>query len=533
MNKYIILGVIVAVVVLVISMGYVKAPTDVAYIISGIKKKPRVLLGRAGIRIPFLERKDTLLVRQISIDIKTNEAIPTQDFIGVNVDAVAKVHVISEQDVNVDSNGNYLDGVVVDENTHKITKAMAESAMKNFVNMNEKQIIEALTDSLQGNMREIIGTQTLKSLCNDRKGFGDQVQEKAQKDMNALGIEIMSCNIQSIRDEKDLINALGQDNMSKIQKDASIAKAQADAEVAIAQAEAQKKANDAKVASETEIARKQTELAITKANLQVESDTKRAEADAAYKIQEQTQRRTIEITASEADIAKQNKAIELKEKEALVKERELDANIKKQADAEKYAKQQQSDAELYARQKQAEAELFEVQRQAEARKAQAEAEAYAKKQNAEAVKVQGEAEAEAIRAKGIAEAEAIDKKAEAMKKYGNAAIAEMAFKVLPDMAEAIAKPVASIDKLSIIDGGTGNGANSMYSMVTGGMEKVIESVRETTGIDLKEVINANTYDAKVNRNVNITSPEIAKEVSESVSKTVKDTLEKSSETEQD
>ena len=103
---------------------------------------------------------------------------------------------------------------------------MVTAAMKNFLNMKEDEIRDALTDSLQGNMREIIGTQTLKDLCNDRKGFGDQVQEKAQKDMNALGIRIVSCNIQKLEDEKGLIIALGQDNMSKIQKDASIAKAQ-------------------------------------------------------------------------------------------------------------------------------------------------------------------------------------------------------------------------------------------------------------------------------------------------------------------
>lgn len=161
---------------------------------------------------------------------------------------------------------------------------MANAAMKNFLNMNEDQIRDALTDSLQGNMREIIGTQCLKELCNDRKTFGDEVQAKAQKDMNALGIWIESCNIQKIEDENNLITALGQDNMSQIQKDASVAKAQADRDVAIARAQAQKDANDAQVIAETEIAQKQTELAIKKAELKKESDIKKAEADAAYKI---------------------------------------------------------------------------------------------------------------------------------------------------------------------------------------------------------------------------------------------------------
>ena len=140
--------------------------------------------------------------------------------------------------------------------TKRITTEMANAAMKNFLNMNEDQIRDALTDSLQGNMREIIGTQCLKELCNDRKTFGDEVQAKAQKDMNALGIWIESCNIQKIEDENNLITALGQDNMSQIQKDASVAKAQADRDVAIARAQAQKDANDAQVIAETEIAQK-------------------------------------------------------------------------------------------------------------------------------------------------------------------------------------------------------------------------------------------------------------------------------------
>lgn len=494
---------IVVLVAIVFLTGYVKAPTNEAYIISGLKKEPKVLIGRASVKIPFFERKDSLIIKQISIDIKTGGYIPTQDFIGVDIDAVAKVHAITYRDVTVDEKGNWLPHVDQASNPPRITMAMAQAAMKNFLNMNEDQIRQALTDSLQGNMREIIGTQTLKDLCNDRKGFGDQVQDKAQKDMNALGIWIVSCNIQKLDDEKGLIIALGQDNMSKIQKDASIAKEQADAEVKIAAANARKTANDADVEADTEIARKQNELAITKANLQIEADRKRAEADAAYKIQEEEQRRAIEVAEANANIARQEREIELKQKEVAVKEQELDATIRKQAEAEKYAKEQAAQAELFERQKKAEAELFEEQKKAEARKAQAEADAYAEKQKAEAVKALGDAEAEAIKAKGLAEAEAMDKKAEAMAKYGRAALTEMVVGVLPEMAKAIAEPVASVDKISIIDGGAGGGTNSMYNMVTGGLQKTIEAVKETTGLDLVEVMRADTYDAKVKKELTV------------------------------
>lgn len=373
--------------------------------------------------------------------------------------------------------------------------------------------MEALVDSLQGNMREIIGTISLKDLCNDRKSFGDQVQEKAQVDMNRLGIEIISCNIQHVEDQNDLIIALGQDNMAAIQKNASIAKANADRDVAIAQAQAAKESNDAQVLAQTEISIKQNELSIKKSELKTIEDTKKAEADAAYEIQKEAQRKTIEITKTEADIARQEKEVDLKKREADVKEQSLNAEIRKKAEADKFAKQQEADAQLYQRQRNAEAEKFEKQQEAEARKAQAEAELFAKKQEAEGIRAVGEAEAKAIEAKGIAEAEALEKKADAMKKYGQAAMVEMIVNALPEMAKAIAEPLSTIDKVTIIDGsgnGGESGVGSMGAYVPQVLAKTIESVKETTGIDITEIMRANTYDAKVNKNVNLTGIDTVK-----------------------
>lgn len=476
-------GIIILVAILVISViasGYVKSPPDRAFIISGYRKEPKILIGRAGIKIPFLERKDTLLLKQISIDIKTNGYVPTLDFIGVDIDAVAKVRI------KPDAEGIKL-------------------AMKNFLNMEEPEIVNALTDSLQGNMREIIGTVSLRELNTDRKKFGDEVQTKAQTDMNALGIEIISCNIQKIEDEKGLINALGQDNMSQIQKDASIAKARADRDVAIAEAEAAREANDARVEADTIIAEKNNELAIKKADLKKISDAKQAEADAAYSIQEQEQRKSIEIATANANIAKQEREIELKKKDVEVTEQTLEAEIKKKAEADKFARLQVADADLYERQKKAEAELFEKTKNAEARKVEADAAIYAKKQEAEGIQAVGEAEARAIEAKGVAEAEALEKKAEAMAKYGKAAMMEMIVKALPEMAKAIAEPLSTIDKVTIIDSGSGeSGVGSMGGYVPQVLAKTIESVKETTGLDITEIMKADTYDAKVNKNVHVT-----------------------------
>ena len=473
-----IVGAAAAVIAIIVS-GYVKAPPDRAYIISGVKKTPKILIGRAGIKFPFFERKDTLVLKQISIDIKTNGYVPTLDFIGVDIDAVAKVRLKTDAD-----------GIKI--------------AMKNFLNMSEDSIAAALTDSLQGNMREIIGTVRLKELNTDRKKFGDEVQEKAQTDMNALGVEIISCNIQKIEDEKGLIVALGQDNMSQIQKDASIAKAQAERDVAIAEAEAKRMANEAEVAAQTEIASRKNELRIREAELKRASDVKQAEADAAYQIQQQEQRRTIEVATANANIARQEREIELKRKDVEVTEQTLEAEIKKKAEADRFARQQKAEAELFERQRKAEAEKFEREKAAEARRVQAEADLFAKMQEAEGIRAVGEAEAKAIEARGLAEAEALEKKAEAMKKYGQAAMMEMIVKALPDMAASIAKPLESIDRVTIIDGGSGaSGVDTMGGYVPSVLARTIETMKEVTGLDLVDIMKAGTYDAKVTRNFTV------------------------------
>lgn len=441
--------IIVIAVILILASGYVKAPPDVAYIISGIRKTPRVLIGRAGIKIPFLERVDKLIVRQVSIDIKSEGYIPTNDFIGVDVDAVAKVRVKTDPD-----------GI--------------QLAMKNFLNMREEDFSCAIADSLQGNMREIIGTISLKEICNDRKKFGDEVQAKAQTDMSALGIEIISCNIQRVTDENSLINSLGQDNMSKIQKDAAIAKAEAERDVAIAQAQAAKASNDAKVEAEMQIAQKQNDLSIRKAELKVQEDTKKAEADAAYKIQEQEQNRSIETATVNAQIAKAEREAELKNREVEVKKNALDAEVRAQADAD-----------LYRRQKEAEAQLFERQKEAEARKAEADAVKYAREQEAAGIAAVGAAEADVIRAKSLAEAEGIDKKAEAMKKYGDAAIVEMVMNALPDIAKNVAEPLSKVDKITMY--GEGNSAKLLGDIVNG-TTQVTEGIASGMGIDIRSLL---------------------------------------------
>ena len=457
-----IIAVIVAIFVLVILVtGYKKAPPDTAFIISGLRKK--VIIGKSSIKIPYFERMDKLSLKLIPIDVKTSNAVPTADYINIQVDAAVNIKISSE-------------------------KEKLSLAAENFLNQNTQYIAGIAREVLEGNMREIVGRMRLEEMVSDRQKFANLVKENAEPDLAAMGLDIVSFNVQNFADGNGVIDDLGIDNISQIKKKAAIAKAEAEKEIAVAKAEADKQANDARINAEREIAKKNNELALQKAELQKMEDTKRAEADAAYSIQEQEQRKTIEIATQEASIAKQEKEVVLKQK----------------AEADKFARQQLSEAELYERMKNAEADKFEREKEAEALKATAEAQKFAKEQEAEGIRMVGEAEAEAIRAKGIAEAEAMEKKAIAYQKYNNAAMAEMLIQVLPEIAGKIAEPLTQIDKITIIGGDNSNGVSTVADNVPGVMTKLFETMKDTVGIDLAEIVKAGTYDAKVNRNINFT-----------------------------
>lgn len=460
-NIAVVIGVIVAVLVLVIVVtGYVKASPDTAYIISGLRKEPKVLIGKAGIKIPFLEKKDELNLQLIPIDVKTSNAVPTADYININVDAAVNIKISDEP-------------------------SRLNLAAQNFLNKPVEYIANVAREVLEGNMREIVGRMNLEEMVSDRQKFAELVKENAEPDLAKMGLDIVSFNVQNFVDGNGVIENLGVDNIVKIQKNAAISRAVSERDIAQAQAKASQEANDAKIAAETIIAEKNNELAIKKAELKKVADAKQAEADAAYKIQEEQSRKSIEIATADANIMKQEKEIELRCKDVEVTEQELDAKIKKQAEAERFAAQQRADAELYKRQKDAEAQLFEKQREAEAKKAEAEAVKYQMEQEAAGIQAKGEAEAKAIEAKGMAEAEALNKKAEAMKKYGEAAVMEMYFNMLPKAVEAAAKPLEKVDKITMY--GDGNSAKLVSDIVTTATQ-VSEGMNESMGIDLKSLL---------------------------------------------
>lgn len=488
MSITVLISIIVGVVLLlcVILSSYVKAPPSEAFLISGLSKEPRVLIGKGGFRIPYFERIDKVFLGQMSVDIKTSVAVPTKDFINVNVDAVAKVRVVPNQE------GIRLAG-------------------KNFLNMTQTDIQHQLKDSLEGNMREIIGTLDLVSLNTDRDSFSDQIAQKAGKDMNKLGIEILSCNIQNVNDDQNLIKDLGADNTWRIKKDAAVTKAQSEKEIAIAQAEANKEANDARVTSETAIAERNNELEIKRADLKKEADVKKAMSDAAYAIQEQEQQKLINERTVEAYIAKTKKEQELTEEMIKVRENNLQAEIAKQADAERYKLEVEAaadkkkteldaEAELTLRKRQAEAEAYEAEQKAKAVKAEADAIKYKMLMEAEGIKAVGEAEAAKIKAVGEAEAKALDAKAKAYKNYNDTIkLQEALVEVLPEVAKNVAAPIAALKDVTLYGGGMSQVSENVPVMT----QMVYDTMSAATGVDMKEILKTKTIAAQTDRNFNV------------------------------
>lgn len=474
-------------VIILLASGYTKAPPDMAYIISGVRKKPRILIGQAGIKIPFFERLDKLSLGAIQIDVKTKTAVPTAEYINVRVDSTVAVRVGRSDE-------------------------MIALAAQNFLNINRDTIGAKINDLLEGNVREIVGQMKLTEMVSDRKAFSDKVQANVVPDLAKFGLELVSFNVQNFSDEGGVIDNLGIDNVEQIRKGAAIAKSNATREIAEVEAENDRAMNEAKVKAATEVARQQTAFAIERADLQKKADTEQAKADAAKRIEAENQRKLEEIAIANANLAKQEKEIELKEREVAIKERALEAEIKKTAEAQKFAEQQKADAKLYAVQKAAEAEQFERERKAEAARIEAEkkaaadlalatAEAEAEKKLAEAIEAKGKAEAaaeearglaraKAIQAEGEAEAKAMLEKAEALKQYGDAAREQMnleatkvLYEQLPAIAEAIGKGYAGADIHMI-----GNDSGQLAGNIMGNMTQLIEGFRGA-GVDLPAVFS--------------------------------------------
>lgn len=391
-----VIGIVAALIILFGFLCYKKAPPTEAIVVTGFGlSKPKVVCGKGTFVLPVLQRADRLNMRLLKIDVKTPETgVKTKNGVSLWIDSVVTIQVYSENstvlDEEVKASG------LKDAKAYIMSRQQA--AISNFLGMNEQGINEKVNDVLQGNLREIVSDMTVDQILTNRKQMAVSVIENARPDLAKMGLEVVTFNVQDIRDAVDVqghnhgvIEAIGIEQEELVKKQAEIAR-----DVACAKADAEMAANAKEVEAQTAIAKRNNELQLAKAKLKAEADKAAADADAAGQIQMNLRAKEIKEAEADAEIAKQKKMVDLAAQEAEVQQRKLDAEVRKQADAD-----------LYRRQKEAEAKKYEAERAAEAQK-------FSKQQEAEGIELVGKAEAEAIRQKGLAEAEAMKQKAEAI-----------------------------------------------------------------------------------------------------------------------
>ncbi|MBE6022952.1 MAG: flotillin family protein [Cellulosilyticum sp.] len=522
----IIIGIIL-IIAIILSM-WKKIPQDKAAVITGLKK--RVITGGGGIVIPLLERIDTISLESMKLDVRTNGAMTSQG-VPINTDGVAVIKVRND-------------------------KTSILAAIEQFNASKEAQTVQIISDVsrevLEGKLREIISKLTVEEIYNDRESFGAKVHEVAGTDLSEMGLEIKTLTIKDISDNNGYLKALGEARIAEVKKNAQIAVAESNKETQIKTSEAQRIGETASIEAQTAIAEAQKNKNIKQLNFEKEQAAARADTDAAYNIQKNIAQKAMTDTEMDAEVIRQQrlkdvetekiqisiaaeqKNIELALKKAERKEKELLETMVKPAEAEKATQQLNAEAEKYKEiaEAQARAEALKLQAaaEAEARKLQAEAEAEAIKlqakaqaeqtqlqgqaeaekakakglAEAEVIKQKGLAEAEAIKMQGLAEAEAMEKKAEAYAKYNDAGKMEMFVNILPEVAKHVAEPMSRIEKIVVMDGGSnGESAVSVAKTVSSTMSVVMDSVKEMTGFDLAETMKATTYDAKVNKSIEL------------------------------
>ncbi|HLR23774.1 MAG TPA: flotillin family protein [Pseudogracilibacillus sp.] len=370
------------------------------------------------------------------------------------------------------------------------------TAAEQFLGKSKEDRENEAREVLEGHLRSILGSMTVEEIYKNRELFSQEVQRVASEDLSKMGLVIVSFTIKDVRDSNGYLDSLGKPRIAQVKRDADIATAVAEKETRIQNAEAAKDAQRAEIERATEIAEAEKENQLKVAEYRLEQDRAKAKADQAYELQ--TARSKQEVTEQEmqVQIIERQKQIELEEKEIARREKQYDSEVKKKADADRYAIEQQAAADKARQLAEADAEKYRIEARAAAEAEKVRLDGVAK---ADALRAEGEAEAEVIRLKGVAEAEAKRKVAEAFNEYGEAAMLDMIIRMIPDYAKNVSAPLSNIDKITVVDTGGGEGgggANRVTSYATNLMSSLQESLKETTGIDVKEMME--NYSGKHN-----------------------------------
>jgi flotillin len=400
--------------------------------------------------MPVIERVDDLSLELMTIEVTTAD-VYTSEGVPVTVDGVAQVKIGSDE-------------------------ISIATAAERFLSKSHAEIKHVAHETLAGHLRAILGTLSVEQIYKDRDAFAQQVQEVSALDMRNMGLSIDSFVIRDVQDDQGYLDALGQARTAEVKRDATIGQAHAARDATIKSAAARQEGETAKFVAETKIAGSSKDFEVQKASYDQEVNRQRVIADLETDLQQSRSRQQITAEQVEVQVVEKRKQIEVQEQEATRMERELDATVRKPAEAEQYRIETLATAKKYQTSTEAEG-------QAEAIRATGEAEA-------DAIKAKGLAQADVIREQGLAEARAMEKKADAWQQYNQAAIIQQLIDSLPAVARAISEPLAKTDRIVVISSGDGDGAGT--SKVTADIANIVAQVPTTvealTGVDLVETI---------------------------------------------
>jgi len=422
----------------------------------------RIVKGGGTFVWPVFEKVDKLSLELLTIDVTQQQDVYTSKGVPVRVDGVAQIKVKGD-DISI------------------------ATAAEQFLSKGTEDIKSIAMQTLEGHLRAILGTMTVEEIYQNRDAFASKVQEVAAGDMANMGLGIVSFTIRDIRDGQGYLDALGKPRIAQVKRDATIAQAEADRDAMIRSAQATQAGQEAKYVADTRIAEAQRDYQTNVASYQAAVNQKKAEADLAYDLQKFKTGQLVKAEEIQVNIIEKQKQIELQQQEILRKQRELEANIQKPADAERYRVETLANATK-----------FQLETEAAGNAAATKAKGFA---SADVVKATGLAEADANKARGLAEAaiiqaqgsataEAMKLKAESFKQYNEAAVIEMIVRILPEMAGKISEPLAKTEKIVIINSGSGvgGGASKLTGDVTQIMSQLPPVIESLTGIKFEKLI---------------------------------------------
>ncbi|EGD74372.1 flotillin 1 [Salpingoeca rosetta] len=421
-------------------MAFYSSGPNEALVVSGLcLSRPRLIPGGRVFVWPFIQKIQRISLNLMTLTVESPK-IYTAMGVPISVQGMAQVKIESTKE------------------------EMLAHACQQFLGKTEQQVKSVIMETLEGHQRAIMGTMTVEEIYQDRQKFSTAVFEVASRDLINMGVTIVSYTLQSISDEVGYLSALGKAQTAQVQRDARIGQAEARRDAGISEALAMQAKEAARYKNQTAIAESERDYNLKQAEYDIQVKTQQATANLAKDLQAAKVHQKIRHEEVGVKIIERQKQINLMEQEIVRRERELEAQVRKPAIAEKYRQETL-----------AEAEKNRMILEAEAK--------------AEAIRARGEANAYSIQAKAQAEAEAMQKQAEAFEKYGSAAMLDMVLKTMPRVAAEIAAPLASVDKITMVAGPDGEiGASKITGEVLNIMNKLPDTIKGMTGLDMGDII---------------------------------------------